>query len=108
VFVPCFQKHAGAACGGVQIHIRSRSLFRPVLTGVALVAAARAEDPDRFAWRREPYEFVADRPAIDLLAGSSRWREAIEAGTSPWDIEAGWRAEQAAFEQERRPFLLYG
>jgi uncharacterized protein YbbC (DUF1343 family) len=107
-FLPCFQKHAGQPCGGVQIHIRSRSLFRPVLTGVALVAAARAADPGRFAWRREPYEFVADRPAIDLLAGSPRWREAIESGASPWDVEAGWQAEQEAFEQERRALLLYG
>jgi uncharacterized protein YbbC (DUF1343 family) len=107
VFVPAFQKHGGVQCGGVQIHVQSRSLFRPVLTGVALLAAARAEDPERFGWRREPYEFVADRPAIDLLAGSSRWREAIEDGASPWEVEAGWRADQEAFEEERSSLLMY-
>jgi uncharacterized protein YbbC (DUF1343 family) len=107
IFVPAFQKHGGAPCGGVQIHVLSRSLFRPVLTGVALLAAARAEDPQRFEWRREPYEFVADRPAIDLLAGSTTWREAIEGGASPREIEAAWRPDQAAFEEEREALLIY-
>ena len=33
---------------------------------------ARDMDPEQFDWRREMYEFVSDRLAIDLLAGSDR------------------------------------
>src|SRR5437879_397043 len=37
VFMPTFQKHAGNACGGVQIHVLERETFEPVITGVAIV-----------------------------------------------------------------------
>jgi uncharacterized protein YbbC (DUF1343 family) len=74
--------HVGVPCGGVQLHVTDRDAFRPVRTGIACVAAARAQDPARFAWRTEPYEFVSDRPAIDLLFGSDRERLALEAGAA--------------------------
>jgi hypothetical protein len=61
----------------------------------------------RFAWRTEEYEFVSDRPAIDLLFGSDRERLALDAGT-PWrEIAAAWEPEEAAFRAAREPFLLY-
>ena len=48
VFEPTFHKHAGTACAGVQVHPTDRTMFRPVETGVALVEAFRASDPDQF------------------------------------------------------------
>lgn len=106
-FLPAFHKHAGAECQGVQLHVTDRHAFRPVLTGVAFLCAARARDPDRFRWREEPYEFVSDRPAIDLLAGGPGLREAIEAGTAPAEIAASWRDAERRFLRDRAPFLLY-
>jgi uncharacterized protein YbbC (DUF1343 family) len=106
-FLPAFQKHAGTECQGVQLHVTDRLAFRPVRTGVAFLTAARAQDPRRFRWRDEPYEFVADRPAIDLLAGGPRWREAIETGVDPSVIAASWEGDEAAFAQARQPSLLY-
>ena len=106
-FVPGFQKHAGQVCGGVQVHVTSRHDFRPVLTGLAVVAAARAQDPGSFRWRDEPYEFVSDRLAFDLLAGGTAWREALEAGADPREIAAGWRSHERAFAARRRDLLLY-
>ena len=46
---------------------------------MALIAAFRAADPDRFAWRDPPYEYEHDKMPIDILAGSSELREQIEA-----------------------------
>ena len=106
-FLPAFQKHAGSECQGVQVHVTDRLAFRPVLTGVAFLAAARAQDPARFRWRTEPYEFVADRPAIDLLAGGPGWREALETGVEPAVIAAAWAADEAEFTRLREPSLLY-
>jgi uncharacterized protein YbbC (DUF1343 family) len=54
--------------------------FRPVATYVALVALARSQDPARFAFRTEAYEFRDDVPAFDLLTGDSETRERIERG----------------------------
>ena len=62
---------------------------------------------EHFDWRREPYEFVADRLAIDLLFGSDRERLALEAGCSPREISRAWEAEENTFRTRRQPFLLY-
>jgi uncharacterized protein YbbC (DUF1343 family) len=106
-FRPVHQKHAGVECQGVQLHVGDRRVFCPVLTGVAVLAAARAQNPERFRWRTEPYEFVADRPAIDLLAGGPAWREALETGSDARVIASSWKADEAAFSSQREPFLLY-
>lgn len=79
-FRPTFQKHAGQICGGVQIHPTDVASFRPVATYVALVALARRQNPERFAFRTERYEYVDTIPAFDLLTGSDEARKAIEAG----------------------------
>ena len=41
--------------------------------------AKYAAEARGFAWRTEPYEFVADRPAIDLLTGDPAVRLHIDA-----------------------------
>jgi uncharacterized protein YbbC (DUF1343 family) len=106
-FRPTFQKFAGQTCHGLQIHVLDREAFQPVRTGLSILAAMRALAGDHFAWRTEPYEFVADRLAIDLLFGSDRERLALEAGGSPRDIAGVWEAEEEVFRRRRRPFLLY-
>ncbi len=106
-FQPTFHKFQGRLCGGVQVHVTDRTLFRPVRTGLALLAAMRELSEEHFDWRREPYEFVSDRPAMDLLFGSDRERLALEAG-EPWSrIVQRWEAEEEAFRELRRKFLLY-
>jgi uncharacterized protein YbbC (DUF1343 family) len=106
-FVPGFQKHAGEVCGGVQIHVLQRGAVKPLLTGLAVIECARRLAPEEFDWRRETYEFVSDRLAIDLLAGSSAWREELEAGASARDIAASWTTHEARFREEMRESLLY-
>ena len=106
-FRPTFQKFAGQRCGGLQIHVLDREAFQPVRTGLAVLAAMRDLSGGHFAWRREPYEFVTDRPAIDLLFGSDRERLALEAGRPLRDIMGAWEAEEEAFRRRRQEFLLY-
>jgi uncharacterized protein YbbC (DUF1343 family) len=85
-FRPTFQKHAGQQCGGVEIHPVDRASFRPVATYVALTALAHRQDPDRFRFRTERYEYVDDIPAFDLLTGSAQARQQILAGVDPIEI----------------------
>ncbi len=85
-FMPMFQKHRGETCGGVQVHVTDPVSFRPVRTYVALVALAHAQDPERFRFRTEAYEFRDDVPAFDLLTGSSEARERIARGDPALDI----------------------
>lgn len=106
-FLPGFQKHAGRVCSGVQLHVTDRSALDALTAGLAVVIAARAQDPEAFAWRTECYEFVDDIPAFDLLAGNARWRSQIEQGASAVEVRATMSESKAEFEQFRKPFLLY-
>jgi uncharacterized protein YbbC (DUF1343 family) len=106
-FVPTWDKHAGVRCHGVELFVTDAARFRPFRTGLACVIRARAQDPKRFRWRTEPYEFVADVPAFDLLCGSAREREAIEAGASAADLARAFAPEERAFARRRAPYLRY-
>lgn len=106
-FKPTFQKHAGRPCGGVQLHVRAPREVRSLRTTWAILRAAWRLGQGAMRWRTEPYEFVADRPALDLLAGGPWLRAAIEAQTPLQEIEAGQADARAAFVHRRRPFLLY-
>lgn len=107
VFEPTFHKHARQPCGGCQIHVTDRARFRPVLAGVAVMGEFHRSSPSRFAWREPPYEYVHDRMPIDILAGSARFRQAIEADVPARDIAAEWTAPTARFEGIRKEYLLY-
>jgi len=85
-YIPTFHKHAGELCGGIQVHVTDVTSFRPVATYGALIALAQRQDPERFRFRTERYEYVDDIPAFDLLTGSPEAREAIEAGEPVADI----------------------
>lgn len=84
-FRPQFQKHAGEVCAGLELIVTDPVALAPVAFGCRLLDCLWREflesggSTARF-WRAEAYEFVTDRPAIDLLAGSSQLRELIEAG----------------------------
>ncbi|HWZ91914.1 MAG TPA: DUF1343 domain-containing protein [Polyangiaceae bacterium] len=85
-FRPTFEKHAGQTCRGVMLHVTNAHLFRPVATYLRLIALARAQAPEAFAFRDTPYEFETTVPAFDLLTGSAAARGAIEAGVSPEEV----------------------
>ena len=106
-FKPTFDKWQGEQCGGVEILVTDRSIFQPVRTSLALLHHLRLLSGKHFAWRAEPYEFVKDKLAIDLLLGSDRERMQMQAGM-PWrDIIAEWAEEEADFLFHRKPFLIY-
>ncbi len=64
--------------------------------------------PRQLAWRRAAYEFVSDRPAIDLLTGGPECRTALAAGGGALDAWMGtWPADEESFRRERRGILLY-
>ena len=107
-FVPTWDKHAGTRCHGVEIVVVDRETFRPFRTGMACVAAARAQEPGRFRWRTDPYEFMEDVPAFDLLCGSARERETLERGRGWRGLATAWAREEQAFAKRRARHLLYG
>ncbi|HEX5068794.1 MAG TPA: DUF1343 domain-containing protein [Vicinamibacterales bacterium] len=107
LFEPTFHKHAGTPCGGCQIHVTNRALFRSVETGVAVIEAMHAADPSAFAWRLPPYEYEERIPPIDILYGSADLRTRIDQGESAAAICAGWAEELEPFRSIRARYLVY-
>jgi molybdopterin-guanine dinucleotide biosynthesis protein MobB len=105
-FRPMFEKHSGQTCGGALIEVRQPRAFLPFETGLRIVEAVRQIAPDEFRWRTDPYEFD-ERPAIDLLSGSPRLRESLDAGHGAAPEIARHRDEARKFLARRDPFLLY-
>ena len=103
-FTPTFQKYTNQSCGGICV-VPTGDDFLPVRTGLAVVVQLRKLLGERFRWRTETYEFVSDRPAIDILFGGDRERNLIDAGAGWRDIAAPWDAEERLFTRRREPFL---
>jgi len=106
-FKPTFQKHVAQLCHGVQIHVTDRRAYKPVITGIALIKAMQDLYPQDFKWQMPPYEYVYDRLPFDVIAGTTKLREQIEAGASLEEIAASWQSGEKDFAERRRPYLLY-
>jgi uncharacterized protein YbbC (DUF1343 family) len=111
-FEPTFQKHAGKLCAGLQIHVEkdsySHETFRPWRLQALAFKALRALEPKYPLWRDFPYEYEKDRLAIDLLSGSDLLRRWVDdARATPNDLDEMALADERAWRQERRRFLLY-
>ena len=102
VFRPMFQKHAGETCGGLQLVVHDPRKVHALNLGVTILEVWFKNFPDTITWRAEPYEFISDIPAIDLLAGNQELRVLLENGRSPEEILKDW--EQAASTFASREF----
>ena len=72
-------------------------------TYVAIIALSARQAPEVFRFRTEPYEFVDDIPAIDLLAGSTILREGVVKGLDPMElVDAVCTVEESERETHKR------
>ena len=112
-FEPTFHKHAGALCAGVQLHVEDPShyehrAFKPWRLMALVFKALRQLRPDYPLWRDFPYEYERERLAIDVINGGEvlrRWVDDPAAAVSDLDVLAA--ADEAAWQDERRAFLIY-
>jgi uncharacterized protein YbbC (DUF1343 family) len=110
-FEPTFHKHAGKLCAGLQIHVEGpqygHEAFRPWRLMALAFKAIRSLSPDYALWRDFPYEYDT-RLAIDVINGGSLLRQWVDdPAAGPGDLDAGARADEAAWGEERKAVLLY-
>ncbi|MGQ9495655.1 MAG: exo-beta-N-acetylmuramidase NamZ family protein [Thermoanaerobaculaceae bacterium] len=105
-FRPEFQKYRGQVCSGVEWVVTDRQSFRPLEVGLVVLREARRLHPERFGLRQEPYEFVVDVPALDLLTGSAQARQVIEGELDLGEVLASWEGYCREFRSWRKEFLL--
>ena len=111
-FEPTFHKHSGKLCAGIQIHTDGAGYdhegFKPWRLQALAFKAIRKLIPEYSLWRDFPYEYEFDRLAIDLINGSPLLREWVDdQATTSGDLEAIACQDEKAWEEKRRPFLLY-
>ncbi len=88
---------------GVRIAIRNSNVFRPVMTGIAILVCLH----DLYG-RRKIWGNSATRPEFfDKLYGTDCVRQALLDGENADNICRRWQRELDAFARTRQPCLLY-
>ena len=103
-FRPRSDRHAGAVCEGVQLHVTDAAALRPLEAVVRVLAHLRATYAD-FAWHDaaampwadhpdagEPWFEPVRGPLVDALVGDASVRRVIDGELAWEDAEAAWRA----------------
>lgn len=98
-FTPGFEVAKDQLCHGLQLAITDRKSFDPLLTGVTMLQTV-LKISDNPIWRKSGSTF-------DILAGSSALRRQLSQGMPVPDILETWKADEAEFNRQRHPFLLY-
>jgi uncharacterized protein YbbC (DUF1343 family) len=76
-----------------------------VTTGLHVIAACRAQAPDRFEFL--PTSWEGHPPHFDLLTGDARVREGLLANQSIEALTRAWTNDLGRFEERRKKYLLY-
>lgn len=111
-FEPTFHKFKGQLCSGFQVFtdqiFYDPNEFTPYRLCHIFLKAVRQVHPEFDVWRKPPYEYEEVKLPIDILTGSTEFRE--WADKSHPDVQA-WdqrmRADEEKWIKMRQPFLLY-
>jgi uncharacterized protein YbbC (DUF1343 family) len=104
-FTPAYWRYEDERCGGVQVHVADRDVFKPVETGLHMLRTLMDLQPDGFAFNEPTYE---ERRHFDLLAGTDRLRRSLAEGAGVDGIVASWEQGLKRFRDECDSMLLYG
>jgi uncharacterized protein YbbC (DUF1343 family) len=112
-FEPTFNKHVGALCAGLQVHVEDSAHydhagFRPWRLVALAFKALRRLQPDYPLWADFPYEYEFNRRPIDVINGSDLLRTWVDdPHASPADLDALAGADEADWRAQRQSVLLY-
>ncbi|MDH4218164.1 MAG: DUF1343 domain-containing protein [Candidatus Aminicenantes bacterium] len=97
-FTPTFSKYNGELCGGTQIHVLDRDIFRPFESALHIIKAIKDMYPDLFKFHAEYF---------DKIMGTKIIRQAIEKGMRIEEIVKENKKQLEEFDKLRKPYLLY-
>ncbi|WP_245580219.1 exo-beta-N-acetylmuramidase NamZ family protein [Arthrobacter castelli] len=100
-FTPTMSKNQGLVCGGVQVHLLEPDKVEAVELGTHMMVEAKRLYPE-FDWRGDEGRWM------DLLSGSARFQEQLDAGEGAGTIIGSWQDELLQFVRDTRAFLVYG
>jgi uncharacterized protein YbbC (DUF1343 family) len=97
-FSPTFSKYKGELCGGAQIHVNDRRLYRSFESSLHIIKTVMNMYPGRFKFHDE---------YIDKIMGTSKARQALEKGIDVKNIIKSYQQDLDSFAELRKPYLLY-
>ncbi len=111
-FEPTFHKHVHTLCSGVHIHAEGaaydHATFKPWRLQALAFKAIRRLYLDYPLWRDFAYEYEEGKLAIDVINGGTGLRDWVDDPVAePGDLDALASADEAAWMETRKPFLLY-
>lgn len=102
-FTPTYQKFAGEACEGIQLHITDRQSFQPLQTFVRILVVIAKLYPKELKF----LEYGSlKHPMFDLLIGNAQLRNVLMTGKIE-DYLRQCHLDTSDFIQMRQPYLLY-
>ena len=107
-FTPTAGKYANQLCQGVMLHPLDEQRFRPVSTGLHLLAAIMHQNPSEFQWL--PYPSAANGPGyghFDRLIGQVAIREALQSAPSDVAKLVDQWTQSGQWAEVVQPYLLY-
>ena len=106
-FLPMFQKHKGAVCGGFHIHVTDREKFMPWRLGQFLLREFSKKLGKKFTWHQGPYEYEYEKLPIDLINGSDKLRLWVESAQGIEKLDLFEKLGMDEFMGRREACLLY-
>ena len=107
-FRPVEHPWKGEQCRGIRLVVTDRNAFRPVRTGLALLAVIRRLHPDLFSWKTYP---TAANPSgeghFERLIGRNDIRPDLQLAPEDFLQKLPERLETPSWVSETRDFLLY-
>ncbi len=97
-FTPSFSKFSQQLCGGVQLHVSDRRVFRSFTTMLQMIRQLLQMYPQQFRFHEEYF---------DKIMGGRRIRLQLLENVPLSDIVAGYEKELGEFARRRQPYLLY-
>jgi uncharacterized protein YbbC (DUF1343 family) len=97
-FSPTFSKYKGELCGGAQIHVNDRRLYRSFESSLHIIKTVMNMYPGHFKFHDE---------YIDKIMGTSKARQALEKGIDVKNIIKSYQQDLDSFAELRKPYLLY-
>jgi uncharacterized protein YbbC (DUF1343 family) len=106
-FIPTFHKFSGQICKGALQFCADPKKFSPLRHTVILLWIFRKLYGAQWKWTDPPYEYEYEKLPIDILAGGTDIREAIDNQSSLAKLFGSWKSDEAKFRKLRKEFLIY-
>jgi len=106
-FIPTFNKFKNELCYGFQVHVTNKKIFNSYKTGLAIIYAIYKMYGKEFKFIEPPYEYEFTKKPIDILTGSSYFRESLNKNISFNTIYTNLEKTNSTHKKNIKNYLLY-